>query len=489
MEMRKSKALIFEMSRTGRQGYSLPPCDVPEKPIEQILPLSLQRSEPLPLPELTENEIVRHFTELSTRNFGVDTGFYPLGSCTMKYNPKINEDAAVIPGFAYMHPCQSEETAQGALELLYNMEQSLKELTAMDRFTLQPAAGAHGELTGLMIIQAYHRQRGDHKRNKVLIPLSAHGTNPATVSMAGYDVVQIPCDERGLVDLDALKAAVDDTTAALMLTNPSTLGLFEEEIIAMAKAVHQAGGLLYYDGANMNAIMGYTRPGDMGFDVVHLNIHKTLATPHGGGGPGGGPVGVKERLVPFLPVPLVEKEDDHYMFNYDLPQSIGKVHSFYGNFGVVIKAYTYMCMMGAEGLKQASSDAVLNANYLMSQLKKTYNLPYDRFCKHEFVLSARPEKKKGAGAGDIAKALLDRGFHPPTVYFPLIVEEAMMIEPTETEAKETLDAFIGTMEDIAKDIDADAEKVAHGPYNTVVGRLDEVRAARSPVLRWQKESS
>jgi glycine dehydrogenase subunit 2 len=487
MEMRKSKALLFEMSRSGRQGYSLPPCDVPGKPLEQILPKVLQRSEPLDLPELTEMEIIRHYTELSTRNFGVDTGFYPLGSCTMKYNPKVNEEAAVLPGFAFMHPCQAEETAQGALELLYNMEQCLKELTAMDRFTLQPAAGAHGELTGLMIIQAYHRHRGDHKRTKVLIPLSAHGTNPATVSMAGYDVVQIPCDERGLVDLEALKAAVDDTTSALMLTNPSTLGFFEEEIIAMAQAVHEAGGLLYYDGANMNAIMGYTRPGDMGFDVVHLNIHKTLATPHGGGGPGGGPVGVKERLVPFLPVPLVDQKGDHYSFNYDLPHSIGKVHSFYGNFGVVIKAYTYMRMMGAEGLKQASSDAVLNANYLMNLLKKTFYLPYDRICKHEFVLSARPEKKKGAGAGDIAKALLDRGFHPPTVYFPLIVEEALMIEPTDTEAKETLDAFAQAMEEIARDIDEDAEKVTHGPYNTVVGRLDEVRAARSPILRWKKE--
>lgn len=485
--MRKSKALLFEMSRSGRQGYSLPPCDVPGKPLEQILPKVLQRSEPLDLPELTEMEIIRHYTELSTRNFGVDTGFYPLGSCTMKYNPKVNEEAAVLPGFAFMHPCQAEETAQGALKLLYNMEQCLKELTAMDRFTLQPAAGAHGELTGLMIIQAYHRHRGDHKRTKVLIPLSAHGTNPATVSMAGYDVVQIPCDERGLVDLEALKAAVDDTTSALMLTNPSTLGFFEEEIIAMAQAVHEAGGLLYYDGANMNAIMGYTRPGDMGFDVVHLNIHKTLATPHGGGGPGGGPVGVKERLVPFLPVPLVDQKGDDYSFNYDLPHSIGKVHSFYGNFGVVIKAYTYMRMMGAEGLKQASSDAVLNANYLMNLLKKTFYLPYDRICKHEFVLSARPEKKKGAGAGDIAKALLDRGFHPPTVYFPLIVEEALMIEPTDTEAKETLDAFARTMEEIARDIDEDAEKVAHGPYNTVVGRLDEVRAARSPILRWKKE--
>ena len=326
--MRKSKALLFEMSRPGRQGYSLPSCDVPPKPKEQIIPQPLQRAEELFPPELSEVEIIRHYTELSTRNFGVDTGFYPLGSCTMKYNPKVNEEAAMLPGFAYLHPCQPEATAQGALELLYNMEQGLKELTGMDRFTLQPAAGAHGELTGLMVIQAYHRSRGDHKRNKVLIPLSAHGTNPATVSMAGYDVIQIPCDDRGLVDLEALKAAVDETTSSLMLTNPSTLGLFEEEIIEIAKTIHEAGGLLYYDGANMNDIMGYTRPGDMGFDVVHLNIHKTLSTPHGGGGPGGGPVGVKERLVPFLPVPLVDKEGAFYRFNYDLPQSIGKMHSF-----------------------------------------------------------------------------------------------------------------------------------------------------------------
>jgi len=484
--MRKTKALLFEMSRSGRQGYSLPPCDVPEKPLEQLLPEPLRRSAAPALPELSENEIVRHYTELSTRNFGVDTGFYPLGSCTMKYNPKVNEETAVLPGFAGLHPCQLPETVQGGLELLYNMELSLKALTGMDRFTLQPAAGAHGELTGLMIIQAYHRHRGDHKRNRVLIPLSAHGTNPATVSMAGYEVVQLPCDDRGLVDLEALKTAVDDTTSALMLTNPSTLGLFEEEILEMAKTIHEAGGLLYYDGANMNAIMGYTRPGDMGFDVVHLNIHKTFSTPHGGGGPGGGPVGVKERLVPFLPVPLVDKQDDRYFFNYDLPESIGKMHSFYGNFGVVVKAYTYLCMLGAEGLKQASTDAVLNANYLMNLLKKRYYLPYDRTCKHEFVLSAKPEKKKGAGAGDIAKALLDRGFHPPTVYFPLIVEEALMVEPTETETKETLDSFARAMEEISTVIDKDAEKVAHGPYNTVVGRLDEVLAARSPVLRWQK---
>ncbi len=485
--MRKSKALLFEMSRPGRRGYSLPSNDVPEKSLDELLPRKAQRSEPLELPELSEVGVVRHYTELSTRNFGVDTGFYPLGSCTMKYNPKINEEVAVLPGFAFMHPCQPEETTQGALELLYNFEQGLKELTAMDRFTMQPAAGAHGELTGLMVIQAYHRSRGDHNRNKVLIPLSAHGTNPATVSMAGYEVVQIPCDDRGLVDLDALKEAVDETTAALMLTNPSTLGLFEEEIIPMAKAVHEVGGLLYYDGANLNAIMGYTRPGDMGFDVVHLNIHKTLSTPHGGGGPGSGPVGVKERLIPFLPVPLVSKEEDRFYLDYDVPETIGKMHSFYGNFGVAIKAYTYMRMMGAEGLKEASTDAVINANYLMSLLKKTYYVPYDRICKHEFIVSAKPEKKKGAGAGDIAKALLDRNFHPPTVYFPLIVDEALMIEPNDTEAKETLDAFAATMEQIAKDIDEDAEKVAHGPYNTVVGRLDEVRAVRNPVLIWQKD--
>ncbi|MFO8192512.1 MAG: aminomethyl-transferring glycine dehydrogenase subunit GcvPB [Bacillota bacterium] len=485
--MRKPKALLFEMSRSGRLGYSLPDCDVPEKPLAELIPEKHQRSEPLDLPELSEGEIIRHFTELSTRNFGVDTGFYPLGSCTMKYNPKVNEETAALSGFSLLHPCQPEETVQGALELLYKMEQELKELTGMDRFTLQPAAGAHGELTGLMVIQAYHHHRGDSKRNRVLIPLSAHGTNPATVSMAGYEVVQVPCDERGLVDLEALKEAVDENTSALMLTNPSTLGLFEEDIVAIARTVHEAGGLLYYDGANMNAIMGYIRPGDMGFDVVHLNLHKTMSTPHGGGGPGSGPVGVKERLIPFLPVPLVDNKNDQFFFNYDLPESIGKMHSFYGNFGVVVKAYTYLRMMGAEGLKQASGDAVLNANYLMNLLKKNYWLPYDRICKHEFVLSAKPEKKKGAGAGDIAKALLDRGFHPPTVYFPLIVEDALMIEPTETETKETLDAFAEVMTEIAKDIDEDAEKVAHGPYNTVVGRLDEVQAARNPVLRWEKK--
>lgn len=485
--MRKPKALIFEMGRSGRCGYSLPENDVPEKPVNQLLPESMKRSEPLDLPELSEVEVIRHYTELSTRNFGVDTGFYPLGSCTMKYNPKVNEEVAVLPGFASLHPCQPEETVQGAMELYYNMEQCLNEITGMERFTMQPSAGAHGELTGLMLIQAYHRHRGDYQRNKVLVPITAHGTNPASVTMAGYEVIQVPSDERGNVDLEALKEVVDETTSALMLTNPSTLGLFEEEILDMAKVVHDAGGLLYYDGANMNAIMGYTRPGDMGFDVVHLNLHKTMSAPHGCGGPGSGPVGVKERLVPFLPVPLVEKENDRYYFNYDLPESIGKVQSFYGNFGVVVKAYNYVRMMGAEGLKQASADAVINSNYLATLLQKHYHIPYDRLRKHEFVVSAKPEAKKGAGAADIAKALLDRGFHPPTMYFPLIVDEALMTEPNETESKETLDAYAMAMEEIAKDIEEDAEKVASSPHYTVVGRLDEVRAAKNPVLRWQKE--
>jgi len=485
--MRKPKALIFEMGRSGRCGYSLPENDVPEKPVDQLLPESMKRSEPLDLPELSEVEVIRHYTELSTRNFGVDTGFYPLGSCTMKYNPKVNEEVAVLPGFASLHPCQPEETVQGAMELYYNMEQCLNEITGMERFTMQPSAGAHGELTGLMLIQAYHRHRGDYQRNKVLVPITAHGTNPASVTMAGYEVIQVPSDERGNVDLEALKEVVDETTSALMLTNPSTLGLFEEEILDMAKVVHDAGGLLYYDGANMNAIMGYTRPGDMGFDVVHLNLHKTMSAPHGCGGPGSGPVGVKERLVPFLPVPLVEKENDRYYFNYDLPESIGKVQSFYGNFGVVVKAYNYVRMMGAKGLKQASADAVINSNYLATLLQKHYHIPYDRLRKHEFVVSAKPEAKKGAGAADIAKALLDRGFHPPTMYFPLIVDEALMTEPNETESKETLDAYAMAMEEIAKDIEEDAEKVASSPHYTVVGRLDEVRAAKNPVLRWEKE--
>jgi glycine dehydrogenase subunit 2 len=369
------------------------------------------------------------------------------------------------------------------MELLYRTEACLAEITGMKRVTFQPAAGAHGELTGMMLIHAYHKSRND-QRKRVLIPDSAHGTNPASAAMAGYEIKEIPSDGRGLVDLKALKELLDDDVAALMLTNPNTLGLFEEDILEIAAAVHEVGGLLYYDGANLNAIMGHARPGDMGFDVVHLNLHKTFATPHGGGGPGSGPVGVKEHLVPFLPVPLVERGEKGYYWKDDLPLSIGRVHGFNGNFGVVVKAYTYIMMMGAEGLRQAAADAVLNANYLMERLKKSYALPYDRRCKHEFVLSARKQKKKGVSAGDIAKALLDYGFHPPTVYFPLIVEEALMVEPTETESKETLDRFAEVMEEIARLAEEDPERVTSAPHTTPVGRLDEVRAARNPRIIW-----
>ncbi|MEW5784012.1 MAG: aminomethyl-transferring glycine dehydrogenase subunit GcvPB [Bacillota bacterium] len=485
--MRKEKTLLFEMGSPGRRGCSLPDCDVPEKPLDDLLPARLRRRQPLDLPELSEGELIRHYTALSRRNHGVDSGFYPLGSCTMKYNPKINEDIAVLPGFAYLHPCQDDCTVQGALELLYRAEAGLKEVTGMDRITFQPVAGAQGELTGLMLIQAYHRARNEERR-KVLIPDSAHGTNPASAAMSGFEVVQIPSDARGLVDLEKLKEALGPDTAALMLTNPNTLGLFEADIMEIAAAVHEVGGLLYYDGANLNAVMGFARPGDMGFDVVHLNLHKTFATPHGGGGPGSGVVGVKERLVPYLPLPLVEKGEQGYYFNYDLPLSIGKVHGFHGNFGVVVKAYTYMCMMGAAGLKQASADAVLNANYLMRRLKKNYALTHDRPCKHEFVLSAVDQKKQGVAAGDIAKALLDYGFHPPTVYFPLIVEEALMVEPTETESMETLDRFAEAMEEIARLVKEDPARVTGAPYTTPVGRLDEVRAVRQLRVRWTPES-
>jgi len=492
--MRKKKNLLFEMGRSGRRGSSLPSCDVPEKPVEELLPAEMRRREPLDLPELSEGEVMRHYTELSNRNFGVDSGFYPLGSCTMKYNPKINEEVASLPGFAFLHPLQEDDTVQGALKLLYLVEQELKEVTGMERISFQPAAGAHGELTGLMIMLAYHRSRGENRR-KVLVPDSAHGTNPATITMAGCEAVEIPSDGRGLVDLETLKKNVDEDTAGLMLTNPNTLGLFEEDIDEIARVVHDAGGLLYYDGANLNAIMGYVRPGDMGFDVVHLNLHKTFSTPHGAGGPGSGSVGVKKELVPYLPYPLVEKVEkeekngkEKYYWNYDLSHSIGKIHSFHGNFAVAVKTYAYLRTMGAEGLKQVSRDAVLNANYLMNRLKKSYYLKYDRTCKHEFVISVRNLKKSyGVAAADVAKSLLDYGFHPPTVYFPIIVEESLMVEPTETESREALDRFADAMEQIARQAEKDPERVKSAPHTTVVGRLDELTAARHPRVCWSPE--
>ncbi|QGP91169.1 putative glycine dehydrogenase (decarboxylating) subunit 2 [Neomoorella glycerini] len=482
----KTEPLLFELGAPGRRGYTLPECDVPGK-VEDYLPAAARRRADAALPELGEVEVVRHFTHLSSMNYGVDTGFYPLGSCTMKYNPKVNEAAAGLPGFTGLHPLVPVEAAQGALELMYNLQEYLAEITGMDAVTLQPAAGAHGEYTGLAIIAAYHQSRGDLERRQVLVPDSAHGTNPASAAMAGLEVVQIPSDERGLVDLEALQAAVGPRTAALMLTNPNTLGLFESDIEAMAALVHAAGGLLYYDGANLNAIMGITRPGDMGFDVVHLNLHKTFATPHGGGGPGSGPVGVKKHLAPFLPVPVVAcNEAGQYYLDYDRPQTIGQVRSFYGNFGVMVKAYSYIRTLGPAGLKMASEQAVLNANYMLARLRPYFKVPFDRVCKHEFVIVPSKEvSDAGVHTLDIAKRLLDYGFHAPTIYFPLVVPEAMMIEPTETEPKETLDAFCDALIAISKEVVENPDLLHSAPHNTPVRRLDEVGAARNPVLRWQ----
>ncbi|WP_028775596.1 aminomethyl-transferring glycine dehydrogenase subunit GcvPB [Shimazuella kribbensis] len=483
--MNAHKSLIFELSRTGRIAHSLPVLDVPE--VEE-LPKEYMRVEAAELPEVSELDLMRHYTELSRRNHGVDNGFYPLGSCTMKYNPKVHEDVARLSGFAKIHPYQSVETVQGALQLLYELQNDLAEITGMDGVTLQSAAGAQGEWTGLMMIKAYHQSQGEGQRNKVIVPDSAHGTNPASATVAGFETITIPSNDKGLVDVAALKEVLGEDTAALMLTNPNTLGLFEEEIVEIANLVHQAGGLLYYDGANANAILGIARPGDMGFDVVHLNLHKTFTTPHGGGGPGAGPVGVKKELVPFLPKPLAAKrEDGTYYLESDLPNSIGRVKGFYGNFGILVRAFAYIRTMGAEGLRQVSENAVLNANYMKARLKDYYELPFDQACKHEFVLSGNRQKKSGVRTLDIAKRLLDFGVHPPTIYFPLIVEECLMIEPTETESKETLDHFIDTMIQIAKEAEETPEVVQEAPHHTLVKRLDEVLAARKPKLRWTKE--
>ena len=474
--------LLFELGKPGRKAIDLPACDVPLA--DNLMPTKYLRTAKAALPEVSQLELMRHYTQLSNRNFGVDTGFYPLGSCTMKYNPKVNEDVARYPGLALLHPLQSEDTVQGAMEVLFKMEESLAEIAGMAGVTLQPVAGAHGELTGLKLIRAYHRDRGDLARTKVIVPDSAHGTNPASAAMCGMDAVEIKSEEDGSIDLEALKAAVGPDTAALMLTNPSTLGLFESKIEAIAKIVHDAGGLLYYDGANSNAIMGIVRPGDMGFDVVHLNLHKTFATPHGGGGPGSGPIGVKERLLPFLPDPHVEKQGDKYVWAKSA-KSIGKVHSFHGNFGVIVRAYAYILTMGAAGLRLTSEDAVLNANYCKKMLSEAFDSPFDRFCMHECVLTSKKQQEHGIHTLDIAKRLLDYGYHPPTIYFPLIVEEALMIEPTESESKETLDGFIDAMKKIAQEAAENPEIVHTAPHNTIVSRLDETLAARKPVVRWE----
>jgi glycine dehydrogenase subunit 2 len=482
----QDQALIFELSTPGRIGYSLPEMDVPELDLNGLLPEGYLRAEEPELPEVSELDIMRHYTALSRRNHGVDSGFYPLGSCTMKYNPKINENVARFNGFAHVHPLQDESSVQGALELLYDLQEHLIEITGMDEVTLQPAAGAHGEWTGLMMIRAYHEENGDLKRTKVIVPDSAHGTNPASATVAGLETITVKSNENGLVDLEDLRRVVGEDTAALMLTNPNTLGLFEENIVEMAEIVHGAGGKLYYDGANLNAVLSKARPGDMGFDVVHLNLHKTFTGPHGGGGPGSGPVGVKADLIPFLPKPLITKRGEEYVLDYDRPQSIGRVKPFYGNFGINVRAYTYIRSMGPDGLKAVTEYAVLNANYMMRRLAEYYDLPFDKHCKHEFVLSGRRQKKLGVRTLDIAKRLLDFGYHPPTIYFPLNVEECIMIEPTETESKETLDSFVDIMIQIAKEAEENPEIVQEAPHTTIVGRMDEATAARKPILRYQK---
>ncbi|MDR2156846.1 MAG: aminomethyl-transferring glycine dehydrogenase subunit GcvPB [Clostridiales Family XIII bacterium] len=477
--------LIFEISSDEKQGYALPPLDVGRSSDVDAIPAHLLRSDAPVLPQVSEPEAVRHFTCLSQKNYGVDGGFYPLGSCTMKYNPKIDEDVAALPAFAGLHPYLPQNAAQGALQLMYELDQMLSEITGMAKFSLQPAAGAHGELTGLMIFKAYHAGRGDEKRKKIIVPDSSHGTNPASAAEAGFEVVQIASAADGTVDLDALAAALDDTTAGLMLTNPNTLGLFETNILRISEMVHGAGGLLYYDGANMNAIMGAARPGDMGFDVIHLNMHKTFATPHGGGGPGAGPIGVARKLVGFLPRPTVRKDPDGYRLDAGDGQSIGRVKGFYGNFGVLVRAYCYIKTMGAEGLREASRVAVLNANYLKESLKGQYKLPYDRVCMHEFVFDGLAGGDPQVRTLDVAKRLIDLGYHPPTTYFPLIVPNALMIEPTETESLATLDDFVGAMTRIADEASGDPAVLSAAPHNTPVRRVDELKAARTPVLKWQ----
>jgi glycine dehydrogenase subunit 2 len=477
---------LFERGRPGRGGGKIPH---PPKDALARLPAAARRATPPALPELSEGEVVRHYVNLSQLNYAIDTGFYPLGSCTMKFNPKLNEWAARLRGFAELHPMAPDEVAQGTLQLLWELEQSLAEISGMRAVTLQPAAGAQGELTGILMIRAYHRERGDTERTEVLVPDSSHGTNPATASMAGYTTITIPSAPDGGVDVERFTAALGPRTAAVMITNPSTLGLFESRIGDLLDAVHEAGALAYMDGANLNAILGRFKPGEAGFDVMHFNVHKTFSTPHGGGGPGAGPVGVGERLLPYLPEPRVMRSDDgtfRVERSGERPTSIGRMRSFVGNTGVLVRAYAYIRAHGASGLREVSDDAVLAANYLKHRLAGTYDLPYDRPCKHEFVASATSIKQAtGVRTLDIAKRLIDHGFHPPTIYFPLIVDEGMLIEPTETESKETLDAFADVLVAIAAEAVSDPDMVKAAPHSAPVRRLDEAKAARQPDLRWR----
>ncbi len=474
MELRP-EPLIFDLSSTGRKAYTLPELDVPVT----TLPGGYVRDD-LKLPEVSELDFVRHYTHLSQKNYSIDTVFYPLGSCTMKYNPKVHEKAASIEGLSQVHPLQPEGTVQGSLELMYNLQEALMEISGFAGVSLQPAAGAHGEFAGVLIMRAYHTSRGDTKRTRVLVPDSAHGTNPATSAMSGFTVVQIPSDDRGNVDLEALKSACDETVVGLMLTNPNTLGLFEEHVLEVCETVHSCGGLMYGDGANLNALLGVARPGDLGFDVMHFNLHKTFTTPHGGGGPGSGPVGVNERLLPFLPGPIAMKEGDLYILHTP-EKSIGRLKSFFGNYGMFIRAYTYIRMMGPDGLRAVAENAVLNANYLKALVSPHFPLAVERTCMHEFVVHGDiPDTD--VIALDVSKRLIDFGHHPPTNYFPLIVHDALMIEPTETESKQTLDEFASALVQIAEEARTDPELLHTAPHTSPVTRLDEVKAARSPVL-------
>ena len=474
--------LLSEVSHPGVPGHRLPPLDVPEA---DDLPGQLTRAQ-VAIPSVGELDVVRHFTHLAQRNFSIDSVFYPLGSCTMKYNPKVNEDVARMPGIARVHPLQPDETVQGALRILFELQSILAEITGFRTATLQPSAGAQGELVGMLMMRAYHRDRGDTRRTRVLVPDSAHGTNPATAAMCGFSTVAVPTDAHGNVDLGRLQAELDETVVGLMLTNPNTLGLFEQELREVTAAVHQVGGLVYGDGANLNAILGVVKPAEMGFDCLHINVHKTFSTPHGSGGPGAGPVAVSEKLEPYLPVPMViQKTDGSYALEYNRPKSIGRLKSYQGHFGILARAYTYIRMHGPDGLREISETAVLNANYLKKLLEDVYEVAYDRTCMHEFVLTARRQKAEhGVKTLDIAKRLLDFGIHPPTIYFPLIVEEAIMVEPTEGESRQTLEHFSDVMHQIARDIETDPELVLGAPREQVVGRLDEVTAARRPILRW-----
>jgi glycine dehydrogenase subunit 2 len=480
---------IYERSKPGRRAFVAPALDVPERPVDDLLPAKFRRTVEAKLPEMSEPEINRHYNRLSKRNFDLDTGFYPLGSCTMKHNPKLHERVAALPGHARLHPAQDPSRAQGALELMWNLERALSEIAGLPHVSLQPSAGSHGELAGVLLTRAFHADRGE-RRTKILAPDTSHGTNPATVTMAGYELVKLESNADGGIDLDDLRAKANDDVACLMLTNPNTLGLFDPNIEEIARIVHGVGATLYYDGANLNAVMGISRPGDMGFDIVHFNLHKSFTQPHGGGGPGSGPIAVSDRIAPFLPRPVILRgEDGTFDLSYDRPKSIGRLRGWQGNFGCFVRSYAYIRSLGAEGLREASEVAVLNANYLLARLQEAgvaeyLPVAYDRLCMHEFVLSGAPMKRElGIKTLDLAKRLLDHGMHPPTVYFPLLVEEALLVEPTETETKETLDEFADAIAEILREAADDPEVARHAPYTTPVRRLDEARAAKQPVIR------